>query len=310
MNAVDTQALTKVYRSGGGCREITLSLEPGRVFGLLGPNGAGKSTLLKTLVGLVRPTSGTGRIFGEPLGSLTARRTFGFLPELFRYQDWMTGREILDFHARLRGVPGTEVSRRRGEVLALVNLAGRENQRVSSYSKGMQQRLGMAVALIGDPPLLFLDEPTSALDPVGRRDVRDLIQDLRARGKTVFLNSHLLSEVELICDRVAVINQGRTVAEGPPQALIKPEVEVELVCDRYPETLLEKLRRLARRVEQNDRGLRLTLTDEGQVPEVARLAVGEGVAVHALTPKPPALEDVFLTLVKGGEAEHGSALSR
>lgn len=308
MIAVETHSLSKVYRSAGGCREITLSLASGQVFGLLGPNGAGKSTLVKTLVGLAHPTAGTGRLFGHPLGSLSARRTFGFLPELFRYQDWMTGREVLDFHAQLRHVPARAVARRREELLDLVNLRGREKQRVGSYSKGMQQRLGLAVALVNDPQLLFLDEPTSALDPVGRREVREIIRNLKAAGKTVFLNSHLLSEVEQVSDRVAVINRGRTLAEGPPQELICREIELDLVCDRYPEELLEKLRRVARRVEQGERGLRLTLAAQAFVPEVARLAVGEGVEIHSLTPHPPALEDVFLALLKGGEPENGSAL--
>ncbi|MDI6871451.1 MAG: ABC transporter ATP-binding protein [Bacillota bacterium] len=307
--AVETQVLTKLYRNGGGCREVTLSLEAGRIFGLLGPNGAGKSTLVKTLVGLVRPTSGAGRLFGHPLRSPEAQRSFGFLPELFRYQDWMTGRELLDFHGHLRRVPPRDLRRRREEVLALVGLIGRENQRLGSYSKGMQQRLGLAVALIGDPPLLFLDEPTSALDPVGRREVREVIRNLRAAGKTVFLNSHLLSEVELVCDRVAVIHQGRMLAEGPPQALRKREVEVELVADQYPEALLSGLRRLARQVERTDQGLRLVLSERADIPEVARLAVGEGVSVYALTPRPPALEDVFLELVKGGGADNGGDLS-
>ncbi|MGE5552870.1 MAG: ATP-binding cassette domain-containing protein [Betaproteobacteria bacterium] len=310
MIAVETQALTKLYRNGGGCREITLSLAAGQVFGLLGPNGAGKSTLVKTLVGLVRPTSGAGRLFGHPLRSAEAQRSIGFLPELFRYQDWMTGREVLDFHARLRRVPPADLRRRREEVLDLVGLAGREDQRVGSYSKGMQQRLGLAVALIGDPPLLFLDEPTSALDPVGRREVREVIRNLRAAGKTVFLNSHLLSEVELVCDRVAVIHKGRVLAEGVPQTLRTSEIELDLVCDRYPEALLERLRRLAKQVEKKEQGLRLVLGGRADIPEVARLAVGEGVSVYALTPHPPALEDVFLELVKGGEAGHGSALPR
>lgn len=310
MSAVETIALTKTYRGGGGCRDITLSLPPGQVFGLLGPNGAGKSTLVKTLVGLVRPTSGAARLFGHPIGSREAQRSFGFLPELFRYQEWMTGRELLDFHASLRRVPVGEVRRRQAEVLELVGLTGRENQRLGSFSKGMQQRIGLAVALIGDPPLLFLDEPTSALDPVGRHEVRQVIQNLKAAGKTVFLNSHLLSEVELVCDRVAVIHRGRTVAEGPPHTLMKQETEVELTCDRYPEDLLEKLRRLAARVVQTGDGLRLTLADRADIPEVARLAVGSGASVYALTPHPPALEEVFLKLVKGGEAEDGAALSR
>lgn len=308
MNAVETQTLTKTYHNGGGCREITLSVAEGCIFGLLGPNGAGKSTLVKALVGLTRPTYGTGTLFGHPLGSREARRSFGFLPELFRYQDWMTGREVLDFHAHLRGVTGREVRRRREEVLALVNLAGRENQRVATYSKGMQQRLGLAVALIGDPPLLFLDEPTSALDPVGRLEVREVIKALREAGKTVFLNSHLLSEVELVCDRVAVMDRGRTLAEGPPHALLKREIEVELVCDRYPETLLEPLRRLSHRLELTGAGLRLLLRDQGEVPEVARVAVSSGVAVYALTPHPPALEEAFMELVKGGGTADGHAL--
>lgn len=309
MSAVEAQALTKLYRGGGGCREVTLSLDAGQVFGLLGPNGAGKSTLVKTLVGLVRPTSGSGRLFGHPLGSREAQRTFGFLPELFRYQDWMTGRELLDFHARLRRIPGAEARRRRDEVLELVNLKGRENQRVASYSKGMQQRIGLAVALIGDPPLLFLDEPTSALDPVGRHEIRQVIQNLRSAGKTVFLNSHLLSEVEVVCDRVAVIHRGRILAEGPPGTLMKREVEVELVTDRCPESLLDKLNQLCRKVERGtDGALRLHLVNRSDIPEVARLAVGEGVAVYALTPRPPALEEAFLELVKGGEAGDGAAI--
>jgi ABC-2 type transport system ATP-binding protein len=302
MNAVETHGLTKVYPGGGGCRDVSLAIAPGQVFGLLGPNGAGKSTLVKTLVGLVRPTGGTGSLLGHPLGSLAARRSLGFLPELFRYQDWMTGRELLDFHAQLRHVPVREQRRRREEVLALVNLTGKEDQRLGGYSKGMQQRLGLAVALIGDPALLFLDEPTSALDPVGRREVRDLILNLRAEGRTVFLNSHLLSEIELVCDRVAVIHRGLVVAEGPPQSLMKREIEVELVADRYPEALLTQLRGVARRVERDDHGLRLTLAAEGDVAAVARLVVGAGVELHALTPRPPALEDVFLELIKGGEA--------
>jgi ABC-2 type transport system ATP-binding protein len=309
MTAVETNALTKLYQGGGGCREVTLSLSAGQVFGLLGPNGAGKSTLVKTLVGLVRPTSGTGRLFGHPLRSNDARRSFGFLPELFRYQGWLTGRELLDFHARLRRVPPGELSRRRAELLALVGLTGRENLRVGRYSKGMQQRLGLAVALIGDPPLLFLDEPTSALDPVGRREVREAILNFRAAGKTVFLNSHLLSEVELVCDRVAVIHRGRVLAEGPPQALRRREIEVDLVCDRYPEPLLAKLQRLARRVEATaGQGLRLTLGERADIARVARLAVEEGAAVYALIPQAPALEDVFLDLVQGGEERDGHAL--
>ncbi|MGE5507216.1 MAG: ATP-binding cassette domain-containing protein [Chitinophagales bacterium] len=305
--AIETAGLTKVYRGGGGCQEISLTIAPGEVFGLLGPNGAGKSTLVKTLVGLVRRTGGRGSLYGHPIGSLEARRTFGFLPELFRYQDWMTGRELLDFHASLRRISPEDQPRRRQAVLDLVGLTGRENDRIVSYSKGMQQRLGLAVALLADPPLLFLDEPTSALDPVGRHEVRRLIQDLKAAGKSVFLNSHLLSEVELVCDRVAIIDQGRIVSQGAPAALLSPAVEAELACDQYPEALLAKLRTLAQEVRLEDGRLRLVLRTREDLPEVARVAVGEGVAVYALRAVPPTLEEVFLRLVRGGDRS-GAAL--
>jgi ABC-2 type transport system ATP-binding protein len=219
----------------------------------------------------------------------------------------MTGRELLDFHASLRRIPAADVPRRRAAALDLVGLAGRENGRIASYSKGMQQRIGLAVALLSDPPLLFLDEPTSALDPVGRHEVRGLIQNLKAAGKSVFLNSHLLSEVELVCDQVAIIDQGRIVTQGAPAALLSPAVVAELSCDHYPEPLLAKLQALAQEVRLEDGRLRLTLRSQDDLPEVARAAVGEGVAVYALRPVPTTLEEIFLRLVGGGD-RNGAAL--
>lgn len=238
---LETRNLTKVYPSGGGCFGITLAVEAGETFGLLGPNGAGKSTFVKMLVGLLAPTAGEARILGHPLGSLEARREIGFLPENFRYHDWLTARELLEFHGALRGLGVREVRRRIPEVLLLVGLSGVENRLVRTFSKGMQQRLGLAVALLPRPRLLFLDEPTSALDPLGRREIREIIQHLEGEGCTVFLNSHLLTEVERVCRRVAVIKNGRIVALGGLDELLANRLEVELHVGGLTPEILARL---------------------------------------------------------------------
>src|SRR5919202_5949204 len=212
--AIYTLELAKRYRTVTALAGLTMTVPRGEVFGFLGPNGAGKTTAVKLLVGLTRPTSGEGLVLGAPLGDLRARRRIGYLPELFRYQEWLSAREVLRLHCALAGIPREHRAREIGEALATVGLAARANDRVGTFSKRMQQRLGLGVALLGRPDLVLLDEPTSALDPVGRHDVRAIIRGLKARGTTVFLNSHLLSEVEQVCDRVAVIDKGRVIAMG------------------------------------------------------------------------------------------------
>ncbi len=212
--AIETHGLRKAYGSVVALDALDISVAAGEVFGFLGPNGAGKTTAVKLLLGLTRPSGGGGTVLGRPLGDRDARRRIGYLPELFRYQAWLTAREVLDLHASLAGLPS---ARRRPEVdrvLALVGLAGRDRDRTGGFSKGMQQRLGLAAALLGDPALVILDEPTSALDPVGRDDVRAIIREARDRGSAVLLNSHLLGEVERLCDRVAIVNRGRVIAAG------------------------------------------------------------------------------------------------
>ena len=203
-----------------------LRVEEGQLLGLLGPNGAGKSTLVKIACGLVRPSAGSMEVLGVPAGTIEARRGIGYLAELFRFPGWLSADELLLLHQRLAGAGGGEVER--AELLRLVGLADARTVKVEAMSKGMQQRLGIAQALVGSPRLLLLDEPTSALDPVGRRIVRDLLQELRSRGVTVLLNSHLLSEIELVCDRVAIMLDGRIVQQGAPAELARPRgVEVE-----------------------------------------------------------------------------------
>ena len=207
-------------------RGVELEVAPGELFGLLGPNGAGKSTLVKIGCGLVRPSAGTAVVCGAPAGSLQARSAMGYLAELFRFPGWCSADEVLSLHQRLTRSEGGAGERR--ELLELVGLADARDRKVEAMSKGMQQRLGIAQALVGSPRMLFLDEPTSALDPAGRRSVRGLLERLRDRGIAVLLNSHLLSEVELVCDRVAILLDGSIVAGGRPDDLMRPRgVEVE-----------------------------------------------------------------------------------
>jgi ABC-2 type transport system ATP-binding protein len=224
--ALAVSDLRKSYGRTEALRGVALEVGAGELFGLLGPNGAGKSTLVKIACGLVRPTAGSAHIAGAPAGSLPAQRALGYLAELFRFPEWQSADEVLGLHQRLAESDGG--AKERGELLELVGLEEARGRPVGQMSKGMQQRLGIAQAMIGSPRLLLLDEPTSALDPAGRRTVRHLLEELRSRGVAVLLNSHLLSEVELVCDRVAIINRGEVVSAGTPAELAKPGgVEVE-----------------------------------------------------------------------------------
>jgi ABC-2 type transport system ATP-binding protein len=224
--ALSVRGLGKRYGRVDALSEVSLEIDTGELVGLLGPNGAGKSTLVKIACGLVRATTGTARIFGAAAGSVESRRRIGYLAELFRFPGWYTADELLLLHQRLARSRGG--ARERGTLLELVGLSEAANRRVEAMSKGMQQRLGIAQALVGSPRLLLLDEPTSALDPSGRRTVRVLLEELRERGVSILLNSHLLSEVELVCDRVAILSRGRLVVEGSTEELAGPRgVEVE-----------------------------------------------------------------------------------
>src|SRR5271166_6093441 len=218
--AVRTVDLAKRYGKVEALANLSMTVPRGEIFGFLGPNGAGKTTAVKLLLGLTHPTAGEGTVLGMPLGDRETRRAIGYLPELFRYQDWLCAREVLDFHCSLAGVARAARSGQIDGALETVGLTKRALDRVGTYSKGMQQRLGLGVALIGSPELIFLDEPTSALDPVGRREVREVLRGLKRRGVTVFLNSHLLTEVEQVCDRVAIVDRGRVIAIGPIATLM------------------------------------------------------------------------------------------
>jgi ABC-2 type transport system ATP-binding protein len=281
-----------------------LTVQPGEVFGFLGPNGAGKTTTIKILTGLVGATAGEARVFGRPVTDRRARAQIGYLPEHFRFHDWLTGAGLLDFHGRLASLSGAERKSRIPEVLRMVGLAGRGDERVRGYSKGMQQRLGLAQALLHRPNVVLLDEPSSALDPVGRREVRDLIRELRAEGVTVFLNSHLLGEVEMVCDRVAIVDRGRVVRAGSLAEVVGGVPEVRLTVDRADADLLAALRAHGEIVnseptDSQQHLIVLAIADLEQVPAVARTVISQGVALYGLVPSRRSLEDVFVSLVEG-----------
>lgn len=297
---IETHNLTKYYGTKRGCENICLSVEEGQVFGFLGPNGAGKSTLVKTLVGLNHPTSGEAYLLGKPLGNLAARRKIGFLPENFRYQSWLTGEELLSFHASLHGLKGPAQKRRIAEVLATVGMQGQEKYKVGTYSKGMQQRIGLAIALLPDPDLLFLDEPTSALDPVGRKDVREIILNLRSRGNTVFLNSHLLSEVEQISDRIAIIKNGLIIYQGDPDMIAGHKINLKITMDGFNELIFQQLQAVGFVYKVSVQALEVQLKDKEQIPRVAEIIVQNGGRLYNLTTQEHNLEQSFINLV-GGE---------
>jgi ABC-2 type transport system ATP-binding protein len=243
--ALSVRGLEKRYGSVKALGGVDLHVDEGELVGLLGPNGAGKSTLVKIACGLVRPTGGGASICGEPAGSPPARAALGYLAELFRFPGWQRAEEVIGLHQRLAGSSGGAAER--AELLELVGLAYAARRRVEEMSKGMQQRLGLAQALVGRPRLLLLDEPTSALDPAGRRDVRVLLEELRGRGIAVLLNSHLLSEVELVCDRVVIISRGEVVAAGAPHELTRTrgvEIETAAGVRAFPDATKEDAPRL------------------------------------------------------------------
>lgn len=301
--AVETRDLRKVYGSTIALEALDIRVEPGEVFGFLGPNGAGKTTAVKLLLGLTRPTSGGGTVLGRPLGDLRARRSIGYLPELFRYQAWLTAREVLDLHARLSGLSPATRAREIDRVLAVVGLSGRDRERTGGFSKGMQQRLGLATALMGDPALVILDEPTSALDPVGRDDVRSIIREARQRGSAVLLNSHLLGEVERLCDRVAIVNRGQVVAAGTLQDLLG-EPAVRLRVTDLPAAAAADLARFGAMSTDEQGWTVIRPVDPERIPDVVAAAVAAGGRVHAVDPRRRSLEDLFLDLVRtAGDTE-------
>ena len=298
--AIQTVQLVKRYRTTTALDGFTMTVPRGEIFGFLGPNGAGKTTAVKLLVGLTRPTSGEAWVLGQPAGDRATRKRIGYLPELFRYQDWLSAWEVLNLHCELAGVPRAERKAEIERALSLVGLTERAWDRVGTFSKGMQQRLGLGVSLLGNPELIFLDEPTSALDPVGRHDVREIIRALKAQGTTIFLNSHLLSEVEQVCDHVAIIHRGRTVAHGTLDELRGEATSVRLRLGPLTAEARSHMRGFGALGEEAGRYVVQGINPE-RVPELVADLVRLGVRVYSVDPSQWTLEDRFLQLL-GGDA--------
>jgi ABC-2 type transport system ATP-binding protein len=276
---------------------LTLEVRRGEVFGFLGPNGAGKSTSIKMLLGLVAATSGEAWVLGKLAGDVQIRRQLGFLPEHFRFHDWLSAEEFLDFHGRLLGMPQRKRRERAQELLELVGLSSHADQRLRDFSKGMLQRIGLAQALLQNPELIFLDEPTSGLDPIGRRLVRDVIKAQRHRGATVFLNSHLLSEVEITCDRVAFIKHGQVLETRDVQERSDQSITIFMRVQGAGPNVLAGLTRWASSLRTEEEGMTLTMRSAEAIPELLRYLVSCGVAVYQLTPRRASLEERFLQIV-------------
>ena len=303
--AVETVDLTKQYGHVRALDGLTMTVARGEVFGFLGPNGAGKTTVVKLLLGLARASGGSGRVLGAPLGDRPTRRRIGYLPELFRYQPWMRAREVLAFHCELARLPRTEWPAAIDSSLALVGLSDRADDVVGTFSKGMQQRLGLGVAMLGTPELVILDEPTSALDPVGRNDVRAIIREARARGTTVFLNSHLLTEVERVCDRVAIVDHGRVVEEGRlDEVLGDPGVRVQ--ATGLDDAAFAELERFGP-IRRDGDWLSIQPFDPAAVPDLVEAIVGAGGRIHEVDAGRRSLEERFLALLAQGANERGPA---
>lgn len=278
-------------------RGLSLQVRRGEIFGFLGPNGAGKSTSVKMLLGLVKPTGGNAEILGRHFSNVEVRRKIGFLPEDFRFYDWLTASELLELHGRLCGLSSAQLHHRVPAYLGLVGLAAHRDTRLRGFSKGMLQRIGLAQALIHEPELIFLDEPTSGLDPMGRRLVRDIIREQRARGATVFLNSHLLSEVEITCDTVAFIKHGEVIGTRDLRASAEGEIHVHIRARNLRHEILPGLAPWASSTKLQDDCLTISTDSMDLLPQILRYLVSANVDVFEFTPQRLSLEESFLKIM-------------
>jgi ABC-2 type transport system ATP-binding protein len=295
--AIETRNLRKTFGRKTAVRNLSLTVERGQIFGFLGPNGAGKSTSIKMLLDLVRPSGGEAAVLGRSVGDVETRRKIGFLPEDFRFYEWLTPAELLRLHGRLCGVSTADLRTRIPELIDLVGLTPHRDKRLQDFSKGMLQRIGLAQALIHRPELIFLDEPTSGLDPMGRRLVRDIIRSQRERGVTVFLNSHLLSEIEITCDTVVFIREGEVVTTRDLRHSHEQEIRVVVRARNLSEQRIAGLAAWATSVSIVDEKLYLTAASREALPGILQSLVESGVEVYEFTPQRLSLEELFMSVM-------------
>ncbi len=295
--AIETTHLRKEYGSKIAVADLTLQVPQGEVFGFLGPNGAGKSTTIKMLLGLVIPTGGEIKLLGQSPRKPQVRAKIGFLPEHFRYHEWLKAHEFLTFHGRLYGLSKDQLKHKIPELLNLVGLSDSADVKLSDFSKGMLQRIGLAQAMLNEPKLIFLDEPTSGLDPFGLRQVRDIIYRLKTAGITIFLNSHLLSEVEIVCDRVAFIKKGKVIQTSLMADLTRQNTEVTVRTDTLKPDLLQALSHLGRDIQPNGATLSMVVDHEEMIPQIAQVVHQQGLKLYELRPKQKSLEEIFVSII-------------
>jgi ABC-2 type transport system ATP-binding protein len=309
MSIIHADRITKVFNPRGkgavtALSELSLDVREGEIFGLLGPNGAGKTTFIKVLLEIVAPTSGSAQMLGEPIGSAPAKARVGYLPENHRYPDFLTGAQVLRYFGKLSGMSGAELERRIDDRLRLVGMEQWKNTKIRKYSKGMLQRIGLAQALVNDPQLVMLDEPTDGVDPLGRKEIRDMLARLRDAGKTVFLNSHLLSEVELICDRVAILNKGRLVRIGTVRELTTTENTYRVgIRGALPEQLRLQWEATRTGMREENGELVFFLADVDALNGVIDQLRAAGVTITSVAEKRQSLEDMFIDIISREEAQ-------
>ena len=295
--AISTQNLRKTFGARAAVRSLSIEVHRGEIFGFLGPNGAGKSTSIKMLLGLVHPTGGAAQVLGKPPGDVEIRRRIGFLPEDFRFYSWMNPAELLFLHGRLCGVRPDVLNHRVPIYLEMVGLTPHRTKRLAEFSKGMLQRVGFAQALIHEPDLIFLDEPTSGLDPLGRKLVRDIIRAQRERGATIFLNSHLLSEIEVTCDRVAFIKDGAVIETRDLRTMPATSIRVTVRGRKLSQDSVQLVRSFAHDVSLEGDQLLFSAPAGDRLPEILRALASSGAEIYQFTPEKISLEDLFLQLV-------------
>jgi ABC-2 type transport system ATP-binding protein len=306
---IKVDGLVKSYGSVEALKGVSLNVNPGEIFGLLGPNGAGKSTLIKILLGIVKKTDGDAELLGQPAGPAEIRKRVGYLPEDHQFPGYHSGFSLLDFYGQLYGMSRTDRHRKIPNVLEIVGIAKRMHSKIKTYSKGMKQRLGIASAILHEPDVIFLDEPTDGVDPVGRREIRELMEKLKGEGKTVFVNSHLLAEMQMVCDRVAILQRGELVRAGSMAELTRQEGRYVIgLADgqAFPTAEVEKL---GLKVEAVDGRFEVVLdSDTGAIDRVLSLLNDKGLKLRHLMEKKQTLEDVFISTVD--QAEPGTERRR
>jgi ABC-2 type transport system ATP-binding protein len=304
MPVIQTDALVKTYRNVQALKGVSLAVERGEIYGLLGRNGAGKTTLVKILLGIAWPTGGNAYLLGVAAGTVAARYRVGYLAEDHRFPEYHSGWSLLDFYGSLLGVPRAERRKRIPQMLEMVNLAHRMKSKIRTYSKGMKQRLGVAQALLHDPDVLFLDEPTDGVDPVGRREIRAILQRLKDRGKTIFVNSHLLSEVEMVCDRVGILELGQLVREGDIDSLTRQKGRFLIglaAGQEWPEQEIAAHGYEVRRAKDNC--WEILLNGGQSIDPVVDLLRAKGLSLRYLEEKRQSLEEIFMATVDAKAAE-------